>query len=172
MTRISLVDPENATDAEKEVFAAVASTRGNVSNLFRTMGHSVAGTRRAGDMGSFLRFESTLPGRLRESVILTVAGRWGCDYERLSHEPIARELGLSDAALADLRQGMVPGELSPVEAAAVRYAQVLSREGRTPDDLFEPLRQGLDEEGIVELHLLTGYYTMIAFFLNGLEVGR
>ena len=170
MARVPLVAPEDASAEQRAAFAVVAARRGRVANLFRAMAHSPEATRRVGDLGSFLRFESSLPGRLREAVILAVSARWRCGYERAQHEPLARALGLSDAALAELRRGRVPAELGPAEAAAVRYARALARGGRAPEELLVPLRRALDERGLVELHLLVGYYSLLALFLNGLEV--
>jgi 4-carboxymuconolactone decarboxylase len=169
MARVTLVAPEAATPEQQAAFAEVARQRGSVGNLFRAMAHSPEATRRLGALGAFLRFEAALPPLLREAVILAVAGRWGCAYEQHQHVSIATELGLDEATVAALAEGRT-GDLPPLEAIAVRYAVALSRDGRADAATAERLRAALGERGLVELTVLVGYYSMLALFLNGLEV--
>lgn len=42
MTRIKVVNPEQATGKTKELFAAVKTKMGMIPNLMKTMGHSPA----------------------------------------------------------------------------------------------------------------------------------
>jgi 4-carboxymuconolactone decarboxylase len=77
---------------------------------------------------------------------------------------------LSPAALAALDAGAVPAELPPLEQAAVAYAQALTRDGQADATTVEQLRAALGERGLVELTVLVGYYTLLALFLNGLNV--
>jgi len=171
MARVRLVAPEEATEEQRAAFAAVAQQRGAVYNLFRAMAHSPAAARHVGAVGAFLRFDCALPPRLREAAILAVAGRWGCAYERHYHEPAAAREGLSAATIAALVDGRIDAaDLSPLEAAAVQYALALSRDSRADAALAERLRAELGEGGLVELTVLAGYYSLLAMFLNGLEV--
>ncbi|HLH27153.1 MAG TPA: carboxymuconolactone decarboxylase family protein [Chloroflexota bacterium] len=172
MARVSLVVPEAATAAQQAAFAEVGASRGGVGNLWRALAHSPEFMRRAGATGAYLRFESILPAALRETVILAVAGRWDCPYEQAHHHPLAARHGLDDATVAalDAGQAPAPGALPPLTAAAVRYAQALTRDGRADAALGEELRAGLGEQGLVELTGLVAYYSMLALILNGLEV--
>lgn len=174
MQRIPSVGPE-ATPEQNAAFDIISAKRGarsRAGGLFAAMVNSPELAGRVGQVGSYLRYESPLPDRIRESVIVAVAGRWGCDYERHSHAAIASGLGVSDAALEDLWQGRVPAELSPTEAACVRYALDLVDDSRTAKDLFDAVAADFDKVAQVDLHLLVGYYTMLAMFLNGMEVVR
>jgi 4-carboxymuconolactone decarboxylase len=170
MARVTLVAPEQASAEQQAAFTVVAAQRGRVGNLFRAMVHSPELAGRVGQVGAYLRYDASLPDRLRESVILAVSRHWHAEYERQQHEVIARGFGLSDAAMADLRAGQVPTDVSPLEGAAVRYAQALLRDGQGTADLLQPLVGELGERGLVELHILVGYYSMIGLFLNGLQV--
>jgi 4-carboxymuconolactone decarboxylase len=170
MARVALVEPDSASDEQRAAFEVVAAQRGRIGSLWRAMAHSPEAMRRVGQVGAFLRYDSHLPDRLREAVILAISGRWQCVYERGAHEPIAARLGLSEQALLALRGGEVPDELSELEAAAVRYAQALAREGRASGELLAAVQAAGGDQLVVELHLLAGYYTLLALFLNGLEV--
>ncbi|HZU05827.1 MAG TPA: carboxymuconolactone decarboxylase family protein [Chloroflexota bacterium] len=170
MARVRLIAPEAATAEQRAAFAEVGRQRGGAGNLFRALAHSPELMRRVGALGAFLRFEAPLPARLREAVILAVAGRWACAYERQQHRPLAARLGLGEAALAALEAGQVPAELTPLEATAVRYALALARDGQADDATVARLRAALGERGLVELTALVGYYVLLALFLNGLAV--
>jgi 4-carboxymuconolactone decarboxylase len=170
MAHVRLVAPEAATPEQQAAFAEVARQRGAVPHLFQAMAHSPEAARRVGAVGAYLRFDATLPPRLREAVILAVAGRWDCAYERQHHQPLAARLGISSAAVAALDGGAVPPDLAPLETAAVEYALALTREGRADPARVEQLRASLGEPGLVELTVLVGYYTLLALFLNGLAV--
>ncbi len=170
MARVRLVQEDEASAEQRATFAEVVGSRGKLGNLFRAMANSPELARRVAAVGAYLRYESCLPDRVREAVILAVAGRWDCAYERSEHEHIAAGLGLSAEALDALARGETPGGLSEQEEAAVRYAQALARDGRADERLLEPIRSALGDAGVVELHLLAGYYSMLALFLNGLEV--
>lgn len=170
MARVPLVSPESANEAQRQAFEDVSRQRGVVYNLFRAMAHSPEATRRVGAVGAMLRFDCGLPGRLREAVTLAVAARWGCDYELQQHRRAARVVGLDEATVTALIEGHEPAALDALETAAVRYARALCRDGRVDDALVEPLRASLDAQRLVELNVLVGYYSLLAMFLNGMEV--
>jgi 4-carboxymuconolactone decarboxylase len=174
MARVRLVGLEGATSEQQVAFSEVGAQRGGVANLFRALAHSPEATRRIGAVGAFLRFDADLPARLREVVILAIAGRWGCGYEALHHRPLAARLGVEAATVDALLTGAPADErlatLEPLEATAVRYGLALVRDGQAPAALADELRGALGERGLVELTALVGYYTMLAMILNGLEV--
>jgi 4-carboxymuconolactone decarboxylase len=172
MAHVSLVAPEAATAEQQAAFAEVGASRGGVGNLWRALAHGPELMRRVGATGAYLRFESVLPATLRETVILAVAGRWDCAYEQAHHHPLAVRHGLDGTAIAALDAGRLPepGTVPPLTAAAVAYAQALTRDGRADPALARELRAGLGEQGLVELTGLVAYYSMLALILNGLEV--
>lgn len=174
MARVRLVAPEAATAEQQAAFAEVAASRGRVPNLFRALAHSPEAARRIGAVGAYLRFESPLPARLREAVVLAVAGAWRCAYEASIHRALAVQEGVAPAVADALLAGAATEEtltaLGPSEAAAVRYALALTRQGQVPAALADAARAVLGERGLVELTALVGYYTMLALILNGLEV--
>ncbi len=170
MARVTLLAPDAATPEQQAAYADVTRHWGRAGNAFRAMGHCPELMRHVSAAGGTLRADSVLSRALREAVILAIAGRWGCAYIRAVHVSQAREQGLSDATIEALGAGELSGDLPPLDAAAVRYALALSRDGRADDALVDPIRAAAGERGLVELTLLTGWYSLLAMFLNGLEV--
>ena len=170
MRRLPLITDTVASEAQEVALRLSATRRGVRLNLFRAMAHSPEATARVSGVGDYLRFDSLLPPRLREAVILAISARWNCDYERVIHEPAGRAAGLTDAVVAELREGRIPAGLSDAEAACVAYAIELSESGVTSDALWSAMEVHLSAQQIVELHLVIGYYSMLAMFLNGVLV--
>jgi 4-carboxymuconolactone decarboxylase len=167
---VSLVSDEVANPAQLELFAEVAAARGDVLNVYRAMAHSPELARRVGSVGAFLRGESALPARLREAVILATAAHWDCAYQQIDHGLIGLAVGLSPAAIEDLGEGTEVRDISDLERDVLGYVRSLLADGRPRLELLRPLTRAFDEKSLVELHLLAGYYSMVAFFINGLAI--
>lgn len=169
MARLPLV-PEDASPEVSAAYAEIVKSRGRVLNVFRSLGHAPEGLRRLAAVGEYVRFQTQLPNRLRELLILATASQNRCQYEWTQHVPLARKAGVSDAEVEALGDRRVPDGLSPLERAAVRYAQELARECRVADATFAELRAHLDARQITDLTLLTGFYTALGLALNAFDV--
>ena len=70
-------DGQRLTPEQREVSAAItAGPRGEVRGPFIPLLYNAPAANAVQQMGAFLRFEGTLPGDLREMVILVVARHW------------------------------------------------------------------------------------------------
>ena len=163
--RLRLDVPANDLDATDEVSRRVARRRGSVPMPFEALLRWPELCRPVSDLGEFFRYGGTLPGRLRETAVLSVARSSGCDFELAHHAPIAR------------REGVAPGTLdgswldSPEDEAAVgSYVAELAEGWRVSDATHARVRRFLDEGQTVELSLLAGYYLMVAAFINANEL--
>jgi 4-carboxymuconolactone decarboxylase len=121
-------------------------------------------------LGAALRYESSLPDRAREIVILTVAAHLGSDYEWSAHEPQARHCGVPDVVIASLRKDRPPELADPAERAAYQLARALLHREKVPDDLYRPVRAALDASGVFEVSTLVGYYWLLATQLRLFQV--
>ncbi|MGI8447508.1 MAG: carboxymuconolactone decarboxylase family protein [Streptosporangiaceae bacterium] len=121
-------------------------------------------------LGSAVRFQGTLPARMRELAILIVAAHWASAFEQHAHEAAGREAGLTGAELAAVRTGEEPGLADPDERAAVRAARALVRAGDLDDDEYAAAVAQLGEAGVFELTTLVGYYATLALQLRVFRV--
>ena len=91
MARFHGVDEKDMTARQREVAERIiAGGRGHATGLMGLWLHQPDFADRAQEVGEYLRFKSTLPGNIRELIILTVARDWRCYHEWFVHEPIAR----------------------------------------------------------------------------------
>jgi alkylhydroperoxidase family enzyme len=116
-------------------------------------------------VGAKIRFATGLTARERELGILTVAGELRCDFERLAHEPAARNLGLEQAQIDATLTGRVADGLTEQEALVCRLARVMAASRRLPDEDYQTGLTLLGEARLAELTWLVGYYSALALAL-------
>ena len=125
---------------------------------------------RVADVGRYLRFESPLPARLREFVILATARFWGAQFEWYAHYPLAVEAGLPTAVIEDMRAGRIPAGMRADERIAYEMIAELRRDHRLSDATFAKAKSVLGESALVEVVVLAGYYDLVAMTLLAADV--
>jgi 4-carboxymuconolactone decarboxylase len=157
---------EDAASSQLEAFDHIAASRGKMIRPFAAMLHRPEIARAAADLGAVIRFQSTLTDHDRELVILTTAVERDCPFEWESHLPIARSAGVSESTLEAIRGR---SEVSDEDGALVEFTRESTRTGRVSDAAFAGAHARLGEEGVVELAVVIGYYSMLAVFMNACE---
>lgn len=175
--------PAELSPAELAVYQAVATGRRTSGRqLFRVVGTDLAleGPFPAllahpalgmviSDVGEAIRYAGTLPAPVRELLILLVARDRGSDYEWYAHAAVARSLGVTEDALAQLLDGGLPRELSAAEeAAAELYGGI--RAGQVDDRCYERAVAHFGVAGVVEAVTLVHYYDLLASFIAVFEL--
>jgi uncharacterized peroxidase-related enzyme len=166
MSRITALDPVNATGQNAELFAAVKSQLGLVPNLMRTFGHSPAA------LDAYLNFGAkldagVLPAQVREQLALTVAEANGCDYCLAAHSLLGKGAGLSTDAILAARRAEAA---DPKVNALLKFAAaVVAFHGRVSDESLATVRAaGATDAEIIEvvahvaLNILTNYTNNVA----------
>jgi hypothetical protein len=122
-------------------------------------------------VGRELRFQGHLTADVREIVTLYVAHHRSSDFEWYAHEPLALKAGISAAAVAEIRAGRLPDDLSPPAAIALAVAARVVARDLTDDALFEDARSVLGASGMFEVVVLCGYYNLLADLLDFFQIG-
>lgn len=165
--RLSAVD-ENSHPAAAAVFAHIKQTRGNVSHVLRSLGHAPDGLRAFAGYGEYVRYHTTLSGRVRELTILALAR--GNQYAWTHHAPFALKEGVTQTELDQLNAGAFATTLSGAERAAMDYAREFAQGGNVSDPTFARVRGEFDERGVTDLTLLCGYFIALAAVINALHI--
>ena len=143
---------------------------GRLSALDRLLLHSPPVAEGWNAMLGALRTGTTLPGDVRELVILRVAVLNDAAFEWAAHEPIARREGLTDLHLRVLRAEVDEPVWSPAQAAVLAFTDASTRAVDVPDEVFAAVREHLDQRQVVELCALVAGYAMVSRFLVALRV--
>lgn len=121
---------------------------------------------RVGKLGEALRFEGSLPERLRELVICAVARHCGNQFEWQLHAANALKAGVAAATLAALLDGRVPRDAQPDEAVVLDFSHELLQHHGVCDTTFAVTEHLLGRAGVVELSTLVGYFAMVCWVMN------
>src|SRR5690606_32711470 len=81
-----------------------AGLRGPFQASLRSPGLAHHGHKR----GAYARYRTSLPRNLSELAIILTGKYWGAQYEFYAHARLAREAGVSDAAVEAIRTGGTP----------------------------------------------------------------
>ncbi|KAF8629799.1 hypothetical protein AX15_003270 [Amanita polypyramis BW_CC] len=140
-----------------------------------------------------VRTKGALPGDVRELMILRVAAINKAKFEWDQHEPVGRGAGLTTPQLYIIRDTSTPlppakGILTPLQTAALRFADASTRDVRVPkdvtDDLIHELRNLVKENRLesavgeveraedlfVEAAAVAASYNMVSRFLVSTDV--
>ena len=117
-----------------------------------------------------LLFDSTLPPRTRELLILRTAAICECAFERVQHEVIARREGLDDEAIARTTEGPGAPGWSADDAALMRATDELLSTWTVSDSTWAQLAAVLDERQLMDLVFTVGSYAMLAMAFNAFGV--
>lgn len=107
---------------------------------------------------------------LRELVILRVGHDAGAAYEIWHHERVARELGMSENAIAAAAGPLPSPYLSDTENAALAFTDDVLANTRAGDDTFAAMRAHLGDNPLTELVVVIGVYRMVCTFLETMGI--
>jgi alkylhydroperoxidase family enzyme len=109
-----------------------------------------------------LLFESTLPPRTRELLILRTAAICDGEFERVQHEVIARREGIDDKTIARTVEGPDADGWSTDDVALMRATDELLSTWTVSDPTWDALAQFLDERQLMDLVFTVGSYALFA----------
>ncbi|MCH7864345.1 MAG: carboxymuconolactone decarboxylase family protein [Proteobacteria bacterium] len=171
MARLPPLDPDALTGRQREVFDGIAQgPRGGVLGPFTALLLQPEVADRVQALGARLRFEGTLPGRLRELAVLVTAHFWGAAYEWAAHAPIARKEGVPVAVIEAIADGRQPDFDDARDAAVYRFCSEMLETHEAGDETYADVLDALGLEGVVEMTALVGYYALLAMVLKTFRI--
>ncbi|MGH7621711.1 MAG: carboxymuconolactone decarboxylase family protein [Gemmatimonadaceae bacterium] len=168
MARVRLNETNDLPEDQRWLFERMEQ-RAPVLNIFRSLSHSPVALRRFMKLGSYFLEEGKLDPAMRELAILRVGHECGAPYEFGQHVSIGRRAGLTDAQIRGVGSPNA-GLFDQRQIAVLAYAGELTTAAAASDATYAAVAAFLNEEELVELTLLIGYYNMVSRALNALEV--
>ena len=171
MPRLPEPDPETLTAEQKAIFEDIAAgPRGGVRGPFKMLIYSPDLCTRVQKLGAYVRYDCSVPQRLRELAILITARHLDADYEWHAHVPHALKAGLAASIVEAIRVGEAPAFSEPAEQAVYDFVSELHQTHRVGDATYAAALSELGRQGVVDLVGLLGHYSLIAMTLNVFEV--
>lgn len=140
-----------------------------------------------------IRTATSLPPDIRELCICRIAAVNQAEYEWAHHVPLLREAGVGEEAVEMLKHrkawagwelheeddggqggevGTGPGGLSDRQCSVLAYADAMTVGIKVPDGIFRRLKEGFNEQEIVEITGTVAAYNCVSRFLVALDVGE
>jgi 4-carboxymuconolactone decarboxylase len=165
--RLAKLSYEQLSPEQKTVWdEVVAGPRKKMHGPFFIWLHSPELLSRGEKLGTYARFQSSLPQRLSELCILMMASHWKASGEWIDHAPIATNLGVDATALENLRQGKPATFRQKDEQVTYALAQELLHTRDVSDATYAEAKAVLGERGVLDIVAVLGYYSFIAMSMK------
>ncbi|WP_433825268.1 carboxymuconolactone decarboxylase family protein [Actinoplanes sp. CA-015351] len=168
--RLPLINPDDMTLRQREVAERIAGRRGAVRGPFRVWLNSPELCDKVESLGAFLRFDSSLPLRLRELSLLIAARHFDAQYSWNAHWEKAVSSGIPADAVRAIAAQETPSFDNEEDAAFYSFCTELLENHFVSPETFERALAFFGPEGLVDAVGSLGNFSMLAMCLNAFEV--
>jgi 4-carboxymuconolactone decarboxylase len=120
-------------------------------------------------LNHYLREESSLPKKIQELAMLVTARELDCQHIWNAHAASARKAGVPSNLVDALRDRKELPALAADEAAVVSYGREFFRTRRVSRGAFQSALEQFSRQGVIELALVMGNYSMLAVLINSFD---
>ena len=120
-------------------------------------------------LGGVARFETSIAEDVKEVAICVVGAHHQAKFEFAAHARLAGAAGVDAAAIESIRVGRVP-VLEDAQGVAWSVATELMDAHRITDETYARAISHWNEEGLIELVSVVGYYCLVSLTLNAFTV--
>ncbi|MFF5297413.1 carboxymuconolactone decarboxylase family protein [Paractinoplanes globisporus] len=168
--RLPVIKPDEMTARQQEIAARIAGRRGAVRGPFQVWLNSPELCERVEALGAFLRWESSLPLRLRELSLLLAARHFDAQYSWNAHVAKCVEEGIPQAAIDAIARNEVPRFDNLEDDAFYRFCHELLEEHFVTDETFAGALKFFGPQGLVDTVGSLGNFSMLGMCLNAFQV--
>jgi 4-carboxymuconolactone decarboxylase len=168
--RLEKIDPADWTDRQREVGERIAGRRGAVRGPFQAWIQSPDACERVEALGAYVRFESSLPLRLRELSLLIAARHFDAQYSWNAHVDKTVESGIARSAIEAIAHRETPSFDNAEDQAFYDFCNELLTNHFVSDDTFARALDHFGAAGLVDTVASLGNFTMLGMCLNAFEV--
>ena len=155
----------------QDLVGDIVAQRGEVLHLYQMLLHSPPITEGWLRMMTAVRHETSLPGSLRELVIIRIGYLNDAPYEAEQHRPIALREGCSEAQVDALRDWRSHLDLfDERQQAALALTDKMTRDVHADDATWQLVRNHWNERELVELVVTIASYNMVSRVIGTLQI--
>lgn len=172
MARIPLATREAVPENEKAAYDAFIASRGNRPNTgpYSLLLHMPEMAQRLEALRTYIRGEESLPQKLQELVMITVAREMDCAFIWYAHAAAARQAGVRGDIVDRVRERQDLTNLDPDESAVVHFVRELLRHRKVSQAMFDTAIARLGQRGTMALTNLVACYAVLAYNMNTYEL--
>jgi len=156
MARLPYVEKDAAAPDQEKILAQVTQKSGKIANIWKLWAHSPLTLETFMPFYKALMMKGSLECKLRELAYVKTSLINDCVYCAGPHKVVGMKFGVTEQQLNEIDHYESSSAFSPVEKLVLRYAEELTKNVKTSDELMKELRKHLNEAQIVELNLTIG----------------
>jgi len=159
MSRVQLINTNEATEDRKAILDQINGAFGVVPNMFRAVANSSAALKSMWDSFGALG-SGVLGAKLGEKIAVAIADRNRCEYCLAAHTVLGQNAGVSELEMAAAQAGQ-SDDVQTAAALSFALKLVANRAQITDADITELKTVGFNDEQIVEImaHVALNIFT-------------
>jgi 4-carboxymuconolactone decarboxylase len=172
MARIPLVTREQIAEKERPAYDAFMQSRAGRPNVgpYSLLLHMPEMAQRLEALRTYLRDEASLSQKLQEIVMISVAREMGCAFIWYAHAAAARQTGVRDDIVDNIRERRPLANLDPDEHAVVTFTRELLQNRKVSRPTFDAATARFGPRGVMTLTNLIACYAVLAYNMNTYEL--
>ena len=172
MARIPHVTRDDVPDGEKAAFDEFIKSRGSRPNVgpYSLLLHMPEMAQRLEALRTYIRGEASVPQKFQELVMITVAREMDCAFIWHAHAAAARQAGVRDDIVDNIRDKKPLTNLAPDELTVVNFTRELLQNRQVSQSTFEAAISWFGQRGMMTLTNLVACYAVLAYNMNTYEL--
>jgi 4-carboxymuconolactone decarboxylase len=172
MARIPLVTRDRIVEQEKPAYDAFMLSRANRPNIgpYSLLLHMPEMAQRLEALRTCLRDEASLPQKLQELVMISVAREMSCAFIWYAHAAAARQAGVRDDVVDNIRERRALANLDRDEQTVVDFTRELLQNRKVSRPTFDIATSRFGQRGVMTLTNLIACYAVLAYNMNTYEL--
>ena len=168
MARIPLVTRDDVPAGEKNAYDAFMQSRGNrpLVGPYALLLHMPEMAQRLEALRTYIRGEASLPQKLQELVMISVAREMDCAFIWYAHAVAARQAGVRDDIVDNIREKSELTNLDPDELTVVHFTRELLQNRQVSQPTFNAAMTRFGQRGMMTLTNLIACYAVLAYNMN------
>lgn len=168
--RLPIIDERDHTERQRELASRIAGKRGKVRGPYLCWLHSPELCDRVEALGAYVRYDCSLPEKLRELSILITSRFFDAQHSWNAHADKAIEAGISAQAVKAMAERRTPVFQNRDEQVFYDFCQQLLSRHFVDKQTYDEAERIFSRRGLVDAIGCLGNFSMLAFCLNAFEV--
>jgi 4-carboxymuconolactone decarboxylase len=172
VARIPQVSRDDVPDREKNAYDEFMKSRGNRPNVgpYTLLLHMPEMAQRLEALRTYIRDETSLPQKLQELVMITVAREMDCAFIWHAHAAAARQAGIRDDIVDNIRDQKPLTNLESDELTVVDFTRELLQNRKVSQTTFDTAIKRFGQRGMMTLTNLVACYAVLSYNMNTYEL--
>lgn len=172
MARIPPATRDDVPEGEKGVYDEFMKSRGNRPNVgpYSLLLHMPEMAQRLEALRTYIRGEASLPQKLQGLVMISVAREMDCAFIWYAHAAAARQAGVRDDIVDNIREKKPLTNLDADEMTVVNFTCELLQQRKVSQATFDAAIARFGRRGVMTLTNLVACYAILAYNMNTYEL--